>query len=176
MMTLKLLVRRRCLVLLPMAATALLATLPVRAQSAGKDGTPPKTQPPAAELPPGSPALIRPEELAKAMQSSGTARPIVLNVGPRLIYVQAHIAGAEYTGPAASPQGLEKLRARTASLPRDSFVVIYCGCCPWKHCPNIRPAYKKLQQMGFTRLRVLYIADSFGTDWVEKSYPTAKGE
>ena len=30
--------------------------------------------------------------------------------------------------------------------------------------------------MGFTRLKVLYIANSFGSDWVEKGYPTAKGE
>jgi len=176
MMTLKMLLRRRRLVLLPMAATALLATLPVRAQSAGRDGNPSKTQPPAAELPPGSPALMRPDELAKAIESSRAAKPVVLNVGPRLIWVQAHIPGAEYIGPTASPQGLEKLRSRATSLPRDSFIVIYCGCCPWEHCPNIRPAYKELQQMGFTRLKVLYIANSFGTDWVEKGYPTAKGD
>jgi len=159
-----------------MAATSLPATLPAGAHSAGKDGNPPKTRPPAAELPPGSLALIRPEELAKAMQSSGTAKPVVLNVGPRLIWVQGHIPSAEYIGPTSSPQGLEKLRARAAALAHDSFVVIYCGCCPWEHCPNIRPAYKELQQMGFTRLKVLYIANSFGTDWVEKGYPTAKGE
>lgn len=177
MKTFKLLVRRRRLfVPLLMAATALLTARPAGAQSAGKDGNSPKTQPPATELPPGSPALIRPEELAKAMQSSAAAKPIVFNVGPRLIYVQAHIPGAEYIGSTASPQGLEKLRARAASLPRDSFVVIYCGCCPWEHCPNIRPAYRELKQMGFTRLKVLYIANSFGSDWVEKGYPTAKGE
>ena len=127
-----------------------------------------------AELPPGSADLIRPEELAKALRSS--AKPTLLNVGPRMIYVQAHIPGAEYIGPTAKPEGLAKLRARVASLPRDSFLVIYCGCCPWEHCPNVRPAYQELKQMGFTRLKVLYIANSFGSDWVEKGYPTAKGE
>jgi hypothetical protein len=30
--------------------------------------------------------------------------------------------------------------------------------------------------MGFTNVKVLYIADNFGTNWVEKGYPTAKGE
>ena len=164
------------LILLLMAATALLTTLPAGARGAGEDSNSPKTQASAAELPAGSPALIRPEELAKAIQSSRAAKPVVLNVGPRLIWVQAHIPGAEYIGPTSGPQGLEKLRARAAALPRDSFLVIYCGCCPWEHCPNIRPAYKELQQMGFTRLKVLYIANSFGTDWVEKGYPTAKGE
>ena len=128
----------------------------------------------STELSPASADLIRPEELAKALQSA--ARPTVLNVGPRMIYVQAHIPGAEFIGPANKSEGLEKLRARVGSLPRDSFVVIYCGCCPWEHCPNIRPAYGELKQMGFTRLKVLYIATSFGSDWVEKGYPTAKGE
>ena len=55
------------LILLLMAATALLTTLPAGARSAGEDSNSPKTQASAAELPTGSPALIRPEELAKAI-------------------------------------------------------------------------------------------------------------
>ena len=156
------------------AVAALLTALFAGVQSGGKNGGPAKAPSAVSELPLGSTDLIRPEELAKALQSS--AKPAVLNVGPRVIYVQAHIPGAEYIGPTAKPEGLEKLRARAASLRRDSFLVIYCGCCPWEHCPNIQPAYKELKQMGFTRLKVLYIANSFGSDWVEKGYPTAKGE
>jgi len=166
--------RRGLLVPVLMAATTLLITPVAVAQSGGKNGGAAKTPALASELPPGGPELIRPAELAKALQSS--AKPTVLNLGPRVIYVQAHIPGAEYIGPTAKPEGLERLRARAASLPRDSFLVIYCGCCPWEHCPNIQPAYKELKQMGFTRLKVLYIANSFGSDWVEKGYPTAKGE
>ena len=157
-----------------LAAAAVLVASVAGAQKENKDGVTARTQSQSSEWPPSSRELIRPEELAKALQSS--AKPIVFNVGPRLIYVQAHIPGAEYIGPTSSPQGLEKLRARAASLPRDSFLVIYCGCCPWEHCPNVRPAYTELRQMGFTRLKVLYIANSFGSDWVEKGYPTAKGE
>jgi thiosulfate/3-mercaptopyruvate sulfurtransferase len=130
----------------------------------------------ASALPPGSPDLIRPEELAKVLRSSGATKPTILNVGPRLIYVQAHIPGAVYIGPTSNAQGLANLRTRAASLPRNSPIVIYCGCCPWEHCPNVLPAYKELKQMGFTRLKVLYMANSFGSDWVEKGYPTAKGE
>jgi 3-mercaptopyruvate sulfurtransferase SseA len=130
----------------------------------------------ASELPPGSPDLIRPDELAKNIQSSGTSQSIILNVGPRVIYVQAHIPGAVFIGPTATKQGLEGLRGQVASLPRDSEIVIYCGCCPWDHCPNVRPAYKELKQMGFTKLKVLYLKNSFGSDWVDKGYPTAKGE
>jgi hypothetical protein len=168
--------RREPLIAILMAVTALLITLVAGAQSGEKSGGTAKAQSHASELPPGSPELIQPEELAKAIQSSATAKPTIFNIGPRVIYVQAHIPGAVYIGPTAMPEGLEKLRARAASLPRDSFLVIYCGCCPWDHCPNVRPAYKELKQMGFTRLKVLYIAATFGADWVEKGYPTAKGD
>jgi hypothetical protein len=30
--------------------------------------------------------------------------------------------------------------------------------------------------MGFTNVKVLYIADNFGADWVERGYPVAKGD
>ena len=130
----------------------------------------------SSELAPGSHDLIKPEQLAKVFQSSSAAKPTVLNVGPHVIYVQAHIPGAVYVGPTATQERIEALRARTASLPRDAEIVIYCGCCPWDHCPNIRPAYQELKQMGFTKLKVLYIKNSFGSDWVDKGYPTAKGE
>ncbi|MGC2325053.1 MAG: rhodanese-like domain-containing protein [Terriglobales bacterium] len=129
-----------------------------------------------SDLAPGSADLIQPAELAKTLQSSAATKPLVFYVGPRLIYLQAHIPGAEYIGPTGKPEGMEKLRARAASLPRDSFLVIYCGCCPWEHCPNIRPAYSEMKKMGLTRLKVLYLANSFGADWVEKGYPTQKGE
>jgi hypothetical protein len=135
-------------------------------------GAKPATQ--ASELASGSPDLVRPEELAKVVQSATAAKPKIFNVGPRVIFAQAHIPGAVYVGPSATPQGLEALRVQAASLPRDSYIVVYCGCCPWEHCPNIRPAIKQLKQMGFIKLKALYIANSFGSDWVEKGYPTAK--
>ena len=34
--------------------------------------------------------------------------------------------------------------------------------------PNIRPAFKALREMGFTRLRVLVLATGFEKDWVEQ--------
>jgi thiosulfate/3-mercaptopyruvate sulfurtransferase len=124
----------------------------------------------------GSPQIIQPEELAKVLRSADGQKPVVLYVGPHIFYTQAHIPGAEYIGPAAKPEGMDKLRSRASSLSHGALVVIYCGCCPWDHCPNIRPAHDELEKMGFTRLRVLYLATSFGTDWADKGYPVAKGE
>jgi hypothetical protein len=31
-----------------------------------------------------------------------------------------------------------------------------------------------LSSLGFTRVKALYIADNFGTNWVAKGYPAAK--
>jgi thiosulfate/3-mercaptopyruvate sulfurtransferase len=125
-------------------------------------------------LPPGSNQLIQPEELAQALK--GARKPVVLYVGPKTIYAQAHIPGAENVGPVSRPEGIEKLRARAGSLAKDSPVVIYCGCCPWDHCPNIRPAYAELKKAGFTNVRALYLENSFGANWKDKGLPVASGE
>jgi thiosulfate/3-mercaptopyruvate sulfurtransferase len=130
----------------------------------------------AEELAPGSPHLIAPEELLKVLQSPQGEKPLILNVGPFLLYRQAHIADAEYVGPGSDKQTLQQLRTKVKSLPRDKYIVLYCGCCPWSHCPNVQPAFKELSAMGFTNVKVLYIADNFGTDWVYKGYPTIKGQ
>jgi thiosulfate/3-mercaptopyruvate sulfurtransferase len=129
----------------------------------------------ASDLAPGSAQLMNPEELVELLQA-GKEKPLVLNVGPSLLFMQAHIPGAEYIGAASDKQGLERLRTRVKSLPRNAPVVLYCGCCPWSHCPNVRPAYNQLHAMGFSNVKVLYIANNFGSDWVDKGYPTIKGQ
>jgi thiosulfate/3-mercaptopyruvate sulfurtransferase len=129
-----------------------------------------------SDLPPGSAQLINPEDLLELLQSKSGDKPLVLNVGPSLIFMQAHIPGAEYIGAASDKQGLERLRTRVKTVPHNQSIVLYCGCCPWSHCPNVRPAYNQLHAMGFTNVKVLYIANNFGTDWVDKGYPTIKGQ
>jgi thiosulfate/3-mercaptopyruvate sulfurtransferase len=119
--------------------------------------------------------VIQPEELVKMLHASGQ-KPLILNVGPRLLYAQAHIPGAEYVGAASELTGIEHLRARVKSLPRNQFIVLYCGCCPWQHCPNVRPAFKEMRALGFTRVQVLYISNNFGADWVDKGYPVTRSQ
>ena len=121
------------------------------------------------------PALIQPQELASILQA-GNAKPLILNIGPRMLYNQAHIPGAEYIGAGSDPQGRETLRARVKSLPKKQAIVLYCGCCPWSHCPNVHPAYKELFELGYTNVKVLYIANNFGADWVSRGYPTERGQ
>jgi thiosulfate/3-mercaptopyruvate sulfurtransferase len=128
----------------------------------------------ATSLP--SSQLIKPEELVKILQSSKGEKPLMIQVGSHVLYQQAHIPGSEYIGPASSESGLQQMRKRVEPLPRNKFIVIYCGCCPWSHCPNVKPADDALRAMGFTNVRVLHVANNFGTDWVDKGYPVAKGD
>ena len=120
--------------------------------------------------------LINPDDLVKILQAPKSEKPLMIQVGSHVLYSQAHIPGSEYIGPASTESGLQSLRKRVESLPRNTFIVLYCGCCPWNHCPNVKPADDALRAMGFTNVKVLYIADNFGTDWVEKRYPVAKGD
>ncbi len=127
----------------------------------------------AASIP--SAALIAPARLAARLGDGSAHQPLVLQVGFRKLFDQAHIPGAEFAGPAGEDDGLALLRARVAPLPRESPIVIYCGCCPWSHCPNIAAAYQALRALGFTQLRVLHIAHDFGDDWVKAGFPVIQG-
>ncbi|MGA7295152.1 MAG: rhodanese-like domain-containing protein [Terriglobales bacterium] len=120
--------------------------------------------------------VISPEDLVKILRSPKGEKPLLLQVGSRVLYEEAHIPGSEYLGPASSEIGIQKLRKRMEAFPRQKFVVLYCGCCPWSHCPNVKPADDALRAMGFTNVKVLYIANNFGADWVDKGYPVAKGD
>ena len=92
------------------------------------------------------------------------------------MFDQAHIPGAVYAGPGSTPAGIQSLESVVASLPKDKSIVLYCGCCPWSRCPNVGPAYSRLHKLGFTRVKVLYMANNFGDDWVTKGYPAVKGK
>jgi hypothetical protein len=38
-------------------------------------------------------------------------------------------------------------------------------------CPNIRPAYQTLKELGFSHVRVLNLHTNFHVDWSAKGYP-----
>ncbi|WP_184223406.1 rhodanese-like domain-containing protein [Granulicella aggregans] len=107
------------------------------------------------------------------MQTSD--KPVLLQIGSHVLYAEAHIPRSEYAGAAGTAAGLQALSMRVSNMKRDQLIVIYCGCCPWGKCPNIRPAYEELRELGFTNIKALYLADNFGKDWVDKGYPIAKG-
>jgi len=117
--------------------------------------------------------LIQPEELKTMLHSTGRVHPLILQVGSRVMFDQAHIPASEYAGPGSREDGLKLLRDRVKLLAKNRLIVLYCGCCPWNRCPNVGGAYKALSDLGFTNVKVLYIADNFGNDWVSRGYPVA---
>lgn len=120
--------------------------------------------------------LMQPEELNRLLRSSGGDKPLILQVGSHMMFAQSHIPGSQYAGPGSQAEGIQQLRGRVASLPHNRFIVLYCGCCPWNRCPNVGPAYKLLHDLGFTRVKVLYLASNFGDDWVSKGYAVESGQ
>jgi thiosulfate/3-mercaptopyruvate sulfurtransferase len=113
---------------------------------------------------------IQPAELSKILSLKSGA-PLVIQVGSRVFFQEAHIPGAVYAGPGSQPSGLQALETAVASAPKDKFIVLYCGCCPWNRCPNVGPAFQRLHDLGYTNVKVLYLANNFGDDWVRKGYP-----
>ena len=117
--------------------------------------------------------VIEPDALVKAL--SGANKPLVIQVGIVHLYRLGHIPGSKYAGPANSAAGLDMLKKLVVGIPRTSEIVYYCGCCPWKDCPNIRPAHTTLKEMGFKKIRILNIPNNFSEDWASKGLPTEKG-
>jgi thiosulfate/3-mercaptopyruvate sulfurtransferase len=119
---------------------------------------------------------VQPADFAKELQQEKDPYPTVIYVGVKTLYEGAHIPGAVFYGPGSSEQGLADLKKFASTLPKNSDVVLYCGCCPLEKCPNLRPAFTALKDIGFARLRVLILPTNFNTDWVEKGFPVHKGE
>ncbi|MGH9741603.1 MAG: rhodanese-like domain-containing protein [Candidatus Acidiferrum sp.] len=126
---------------------------------------------------PWAPAqVLQPPELVRELGASKPQNaPAIVYVGFRTLFEGGHIPGASFHGTASTEKGLAELKKSLAAIPHSTNVVIYCGCCPFDRCPNIRPAYTALHEMGFTHLRVLALPKSFAADWVEKGYPIKKG-
>jgi thiosulfate/3-mercaptopyruvate sulfurtransferase len=118
--------------------------------------------------------VITIEELKNSLSNYKKNIPVIFQVGFQFLFNQSHIPGAKYIGPASTGKGIDSLKEAAKGLNRDTDIVLYCGCCPWSHCPNIRPAYQTMNDMGFTNVKVLYIPHSFVEDWTNKGFPTAK--
>lgn len=133
----------------------------------------------AAENPPQTDPWT-PGQLLNAKQLSailsGSSKPEIVYVGFPVLYRGAHITGAILAGPASKPEGLDDLRKLVREWRRDRPIVLYCGCCPFQQCPNIRPAFRAVKNMGFEHVQVLMVETNLHSDWVTKGYPTERGE
>jgi hypothetical protein len=110
--------------------------------------------------------LKDPAVLAATLADPKAPKPVIFNIGP----VQ-QIKGAIAIGPVNTPDNLDKLRHQLEKLPKDKEVIIYCGCCPFRRCPNVRPAFELLQKMKLKNAKLLNLPTSLNDDWISKGYP-----
>lgn len=110
--------------------------------------------------------LMQPSQLAELMNSKKPL-PVIISVGPGAV-IQHSID----IGSVKEPANLAKLQTQLANLPKDTAIVVYCGCCPYEHCPNVRPAIEALKSLHFTHYKLLDLPKNVKTDWLDKNYPS----
>lgn len=110
--------------------------------------------------------LLEPSALAATLNNPKMPQPVIYNIGPL-----ADIKGAVNIGSTMNKPALDKLKKSCAAVPKDKMVVIYCGCCPFRNCPNIRPAFSLLKEQGFKQIRLLNLKQNLKVDWTDWGYP-----
>lgn len=110
--------------------------------------------------------LIEPAALAATLRNAQAPQPLIIDVGPAGV-----IENARTTGSAHEKEGMQKLTRLLKDVPRSREVVIYCGCCPFAKCANVRPAFQALLDMGFRNPRLLDLSHNLKADWIDKGYP-----
>jgi thiosulfate/3-mercaptopyruvate sulfurtransferase len=119
-------------------------------------------------------SLIDPQTLNNALLSGQKNHLAIIYVGPPVLFKRGHIAGAIPVGQASESAGAMQLKKELRKIAKDMNIILYCGCCPWKNCPNIRPAYTITHEMGFRNVEVLDLPNDFKLDWAKKGFPVEK--
>jgi hypothetical protein len=109
--------------------------------------------------------LMNPSDLSTILKENKQV-PIIYCVGPDAI-----IPHSKNIGMIKKEENLKSLKEELANLPKDTQIVIYCGCCPYEHCPNVRPAIQLLKEMKFTNFKLLDLPHNLKADWISKGYP-----
>ena len=112
--------------------------------------------------------LLEPAVLAQAITNNKNPYTVI-SIGPGAI-----IPGSLDVGATDNPATLQKLKGELTKLKKNTPVVIYCGCCPFAYCPNVRPAIDMLKTEKFTNYKLLNLPRSIKADWLDKGYPRVK--
>jgi thiosulfate/3-mercaptopyruvate sulfurtransferase len=110
--------------------------------------------------------LMAPKDLATLINNKSVTEPIIISVGPAGLIKDAVDMGAAH-----EKENLNKLKEFLSNQKRDRQIVIYCGCCPFEHCPNIRPAFTLLNDLKFTNQKLLNLPHNLKADWINSGYP-----
>ncbi len=118
--------------------------------------------------------LIEPETMKDVLSSRQKGNIVIIHTGPPVLFKAGHIPGAIAVGQTSDSSGAMKLMRELQKIAKDKRIILYCGCCPWKNCPNVRPAYTITYEMGFRNVEVLYLPNNFKIDWMKKGFPVEK--
>lgn len=110
--------------------------------------------------------LMQASDLASLLKNPKAKKPLIYNIG-----VMQDIKGARNFGAASEKENLNRFKKTLKGLPKATFLVVYCGCCPFDKCPNIRPAVRAINEMGFTNAKLLNLPTNIKVDWKDKGYP-----
>lgn len=110
--------------------------------------------------------LMPPSELAEKLNKNDLTNIVIFNIGP-----SGKIKNSLFIGAAQDEVNMLALKKKLEKLPKNKEVIIYCGCCPFEHCPNIRPAFQLAKDMGFNNVKLLNMPKNLKVDWIDKGYP-----
>ena len=110
--------------------------------------------------------LMPTQELADKIRTNAKDKPLIFNVGPMDL-----IKTSVFVGLGTSASVDEKMKSMLNMENKNRAIVVYCGCCSYASCPNIRPAYDALIASGFKNTKVLELPEGLKPDWVAKGYP-----
>jgi hypothetical protein len=112
--------------------------------------------------------LMEPATLAAALEAKKDL-PLIVSVGPGAL-----IPNSVDIGPGSDAENMEAFGKLLAGKKKEEKILVYCGCCPFANCPNVRPAIQALKDGGFTNYYLLNIPKNLKTDWIDKGYPIVK--
>ena len=110
--------------------------------------------------------LLEPKLLFNKLES-GKDIPKIISIGPGVV-----IKNSIGIGECRYKENIDKLKSLVSSYKKDDKIVLYCGCCPFKDCPNIRPAFTLMNKLGFKNHKLLNIKNNIKSDWIDMGYQT----
>ena len=110
--------------------------------------------------------LLEPKLLSSSIESEKNV-PKIISIGPGVV-----IKNSIGIGECRFKENIEKLKSLVSTYSKDDQIVLYCGCCPFKNCPNIRPAFTLLNELSFKNHKLLNIENNIKADWIDMGYQT----
>jgi len=110
--------------------------------------------------------LLSADRLSAIITNPAAKQPLIIDIGPA-----GSIKGSVEVGPVNKKENLKKLNDLLLKENKDREIVVYCGCCPYKNCPNIRPAFSVLNSLKFTNYKLLDLPHNLKVDWIDRGYP-----